>query len=129
VITRTRIRAAAIAVWIGAVWIGASSCDHHHDDFGDVGPGSSLVGGSCTDSGDCQDRCVRGGEWPGGMCTLSCRDDFDCPEGTACIEDEGGICALGCGSNPDCDMLGKGWACRSRNREGHSGVVSVCRGD
>lgn len=92
----------------------------HH---GDVGNDGGLVGGSCRDSGDCAERCVRGDEFPGGTCTVECRDDFDCPEGTWCIDEKGGVCLLGCDVDDDCRG---GYECRDRNREGHGGRMEVC---
>ena len=98
------------------------------DDDGGVGPGSSLVGGSCASNGDCQDRCVGGGDWPGGMCTVSCSDDGDCPGGTVCVDKGGGVCALPCDVHADCDGFGPGWECDSTDRKGAPGDVAVCKG-
>ena len=119
-----------IGKWVLALALlgcGAIGCDG--DDNEKVGPGGSLVGGSCSNSDDCQERCVRGGDYPGGMCTVGCASDDDCPRHTACISDEGGICSIVCDRGDDCADFGKEWTCKDRDRRGHSGKVGVCRGD
>jgi hypothetical protein len=90
-----------------------------------VGNDGSLVGGACRDSEDCASDsfCVRGGDFPGGTCTLECRDDRDCPAGTACIDKEGGICLLLCDFDTDCR---RDYDCKAQDRRGHSGDASVC---
>jgi hypothetical protein len=104
--------------------LGAAACGDDDDRRGDLGA-------ACADHRDCADRCVRGGDWPGGMCTYSCSDDRDCPGGTACISKEGGMCAVTCQVNADCAHFGfsSSYACRSTDRKGASGDVRVCRGD
>lgn len=106
-----------------------SGCGDDDDDRGGVGPGSRLVGGACNDHADCKERCVEGKGYPGGMCTVSCGSDKECPSGSACIDDAGGICAALCGGDPDCDGFGPGWGCRDRKRRNAPGDVAVCRGD
>lgn len=96
-------------------------------DGGPVGPGSHLVGAACSDDHHCEARCARGKHYPGGMCTVSCRDDRDCPGGTFCVSDHGGICALSCGHHRDCDFMGPRYACDSHDRKGAPGRAHVCR--
>lgn len=90
---------------------------------GDVGPDGGLVGGACRDGGDCAERCVRGGDFPDGTCTVDCRDDRDCPDGSWCIDVEGGVCLLGCAYDDDCRPP---YECKDRNREGAGGREAVC---
>lgn len=122
------MRGSGVAVFLvlSAFYLG---CGDDDDSGGSVGPNSGVVGGSCSDNGDCKERCVGGNDYPGGMCTVSCGSDHDCPGGSACVDDAGGICAPLCGSNADCDAFGGGWACRDRDRRGAPGEVAVCRGD
>src|SRR5690606_24431132 len=100
-----------------------TGCDDDDDGFGDLGS-------ACGENADCRDRCVRGPEWPGGMCTFSCGDDQDCPGGTACVDRSGGVCAVVCETNDDCHGFGfpNDGDCRDTDREGESGEVRVCRG-
>lgn len=92
-----------------------------------VGPGSLLVGAACDADRHCDSRCVKGKNYPGGMCTVSCRDDRDCPSGTACIDDHGGICALACTVHRDCDFMGGRYLCDAKSRKGSAGRALVCR--
>lgn len=92
----------------------------------DIGNDGALVGGSCRDSRDCERECVGGGDFPGGMCTLYCRDDRDCPADTACIDKKGGVCALYCERNADCRG---GYECNDEKRRGGPGSDFVCIGD
>ena len=96
---------------------------------GDDDDGGGDVGAPCRDDFDCDGRCVRGGDWPGGMCTYSCDFDGDCPDHTACVEEDGGVCAVVCGDTEDCRDYGfePGYSCAQTDRQGHSGDVPVCR--
>jgi hypothetical protein len=85
-----------------------------------------LVGGPCQDGGDCDERCVRTGDFPGGLCTISCARDDHCPNGTYCIDKEGGICALSCSHPNDCRS---GYTCEGVNNRGHDGESLVCIDD
>jgi hypothetical protein len=85
-----------------------------------------LVGGSCEDDRDCEEDCVRTGDFPGGMCTVVCSEDRHCPGGTYCIDRESGICALGCEVPGDCRP---GYTCRGEDNRGHSGESLVCIDD
>ena len=89
---------------------------------GDVGNDSDLVGGSCRDSRDCVERCVEGGDFPGGTCTVECRDDRDCPAGTWCVSKAGGVCLLECYVDEDCRG---GYECKNTDREGTGGRIEV----
>jgi hypothetical protein len=97
----------------------ASACG---DDDGDH---RGSFGDGCADDRDCAERCVKGGDWPGGMCTYRCNEDRDCPPGTACVDKEGGVCAFTCSRSGDCPA---GYGCRSTKRESGGGEVLVCRG-
>jgi len=91
-------------------------------------PVSRVVGARCDRSGECDDRCLApGADYPGGMCTVSCDGNADCPGDTACVADESGVCLFRCSSDGDCGLLGTGWACRDRNGR-PDGTVKVCRG-
>lgn len=87
------------------------------------------VGARCSDSTECDDRCLApGADWPGGFCTIHCELDADCPDGTACIEEEGGVCAFICFADPGCDFLGNGYLCKERDARGGITKRLVCRG-
>lgn len=97
------------------------------DDRGGVGPNGALVGAPCDADRQCESRCAKGSHYPGGMCTLSCRDDRDCPPGTACVDDHGGVCALTCSAHRDCDFMGPRYLCDAKGRKGAKGKADVCR--
>lgn len=86
-----------------------------------VGADSSAVGGSCDRHSDCDDICLS--DWPGGMCTILCDDDADCPLDTACIQKEHGVCLLECQRDRDCPG---GYECDDEDRRGHPGKRDVC---
>lgn len=65
------------------------------------------------------------GDFPGGMCTVACSSDADCPGATRCISNEGGICMLPCESKADCR---EGFQCEGKSREGGDGDKKVCNG-
>lgn len=89
----------------------------------DVGPDGGLVGGSCRDDRDCAERCVEGGDFPDGTCTVECRDDRDCPGGTSCIDKKGGVCLLACEYDDECRSR---YECKNEKREGTGGKTRVC---
>ena len=103
------------------LWVGAS-CGHGGG-CGGVGFDSDLVGGPCLDDRDCMDRCLRGGDYPDGTCTVSCSDDVDCPDSTWCVDKAGGVCLLGCGRDDDCRP---GYDCKDVKREHGGGDAAVC---
>ena len=93
----------------------------------DVGPHGSLVGGACSTNSDCSSRCVTGSHYPGGMCTLSCDSNVNCPSGTSCIDEAGGICAVDCRAPSDCTLFGAPYTCDARGLKGSDGSALVCR--
>ena len=103
---------------VGVAAVGVFACQP-----GDIGNDGALVGGSCRNGRDCVERCVRGGDFPGGTCTVDCRDDRDCPETTYCVDKAGGVCLLACGHNEECRG---GYSCDNTDREGADGRVHVC---
>lgn len=111
-----RIRVLSLLAACTALLI-ASGCG------GGVGNDGDLVGGSCRDSDDCAEFCATGSDFPEGTCTVSCRDDVDCPSGTACIDEDGGVCLLLCNFDTDCR---RGYECDDESRQGHPGDASVC---
>lgn len=80
-------------------------------DAGASGP--VPVGAPCTGDVDCAPgRCDRGPDHPEGRCTVTCREDEDCPPGSACAMDpatSGAHCAPACADDGDCRA---GYACR-----------------
>ncbi|HEV7557341.1 MAG TPA: hypothetical protein VGO00_17860 [Kofleriaceae bacterium] len=91
---------------------------------------SRQVGARCDESSQCDERCLGpDGNFPGGFCTISCDHSTDCPDDTACVDDDGGACLFRCLANSDCTFLGTGWACKPESERGNSNVqVSVCAG-
>lgn len=88
---------------------------------------SRQIGARCEATDDCDDRCLRGDDYPDGFCSRSCLVDADCPDGTACVDDDGGVCLVACPDDAACAYLGAGWSCETREAiEG--GEVDVCRG-
>ena len=89
----------------------------------DVGNDGATVGGPCVDAADCESRCLVGGDFPQGTCSLACNTDNDCPDGTFCIDAEGGVCLLGCALPADCRG---GYNCEGKTNRGHGGDSLVC---
>lgn len=85
--------------------------------------GEREVGGECDRHADCNQRCLTGSEFPDGMCTVSCDDDYDCPSDASCVSRRDGVCLLMC----DRDCPG-GYECDSESRRGHGGRTDVCIG-
>jgi hypothetical protein len=100
--------------------LAVAACGH---DDGDI---DELVGATCSDDRDCDERCFLGGDFPGGFCSIICDTDNDCPDDTFCMEESGGVCMFACPPF-DCDRLGGGWSCRDRSRKS-GGSVNVCSG-
>ena len=85
---------------------------------GMAGNDSTLVGGPCMSADDCDFRlCQEGAIFPGGICTLSCSNDKDCPSGSSCGDfgslDIGWVCLVNCSDSSDCREQ---WTCESINR-------------
>lgn len=69
------------------------------------------VGGSCRSDRDCLDTCCDERHCGrGGMCTVSCRRDDDCPVDMLCEHD---VCLFACDSDRDCAI---GFRCEHGNR-------------
>ncbi|MEM7139101.1 MAG: hypothetical protein AAF500_21185 [Myxococcota bacterium] len=79
---------------------------------GTAGNESALVGGPCMDNSDCDFQlCESFDNLPGGICTLSCENDNDCPSGSSCAGLETGwVCLLNCESTSDCREQ---WTCEA----------------
>ena len=84
-----------------------------------------VVGAACAANADCAERCERGEDFPRGTCTVECRSDRDCPQGTSCIDREGGMCLVSCIDPFDCR---EGYTCKARRNRGHRGDSLVCLG-
>jgi len=89
---------------------------------------SRSVGARCDVNDECDGRCLSGAAYPGGMCTLDCDDDVDCPDDAACVQEQGNICLFRCDQAIDCEFLGAGWTCQSRPVAGGTDLVNVCLG-
>jgi hypothetical protein len=89
---------------------------------------SRQLGARRDHNAECDDRCLTGGQFPDGLCSLDCEQDDDCPDGSACADLEGGVCLFSCQADPDCDFLGAGWRCHDQPERGGGGPVSVCIG-
>ena len=111
---------------ITLVALAAAACGDGSGDDG-IGNKGDVVGGPCQTTDACADgsECIVGGDFPGGMCTVACSSDADCPGGTRCISNEGGICMLPCESKADCR---EGFQCEGKSREGGDGDKKVCNG-
>lgn len=90
-------------------------------------PVSRTIGARCDVSTQCDERCLTGGEFPGGFCSISCDNNLGCPADTACADDQGGVCLFLCSGDPDCTFLGAGWKCETVGDK-PMGTVQVCRG-
>ncbi len=95
----------------------------------EVGKSGKVVGASCTTSGGpsgtCADgsQCVVDTDFPGGSCVKDCAAQTDCPDGTACIQENGGICVLECTEVKDCR---DGYNCVEKSTLNPAGSAKVC---
>ena len=90
---------------------------------------SRSLGAQCEDRSDCDERCLRGNDYPDGMCTTSCERDRDCPTTAHCVDEEGGVCLYSCRELRDCEFLGRDWECKDKDaREADVEEVKVCFG-
>lgn len=88
-------------------------------------PTDRSVGAACRDDGDCRDRCLT--DWPGGFCTIDCRDDRDCPPDAVCSDTRGGVCLLLCRDDRECkDFLDDNHYKCDRRRNASGGNDDVC---
>lgn len=90
-----------------------------------VGNEGDVVGGACNGDADCAggSRCLTGGDFPGGTCSVICESDADCPSATACIDKMGGVCLILCSFDDDCR---RGYECEDESRRGAAGSATVC---
>jgi hypothetical protein len=93
----------------------------------ELGEIDDVVGSSCATDRDCDSRCYRGDDFPGGFCSLPCASDNDCPGDTFCMSESGGVCMFACPAF-DCRRLGSDWECRDKSRQ-NGGRANVCSGD
>ena len=93
---------------------------------GSVGKDGDLVGGACASEGDCAEKCLTGGDFAGGICTQTCEETSECPDGTVCSEFSGGTCFLLCDSDADCR---DGWVCGEIDQQGSESKAQVCKND
>ena len=89
---------------------------------------SREIGARCDDQDQCDDRCLTGPRFPDGMCSRSCDDDGDCPDGASCVNLSGGACLYACTADPGCAFLGDGWRCGAETERGGEpdSMVMVC---
>ncbi|MGZ3406136.1 MAG: hypothetical protein ACXVAN_06800 [Polyangia bacterium] len=103
----------------------ASACGPH------VGSQGSDVGAACTSASQCASQCLQGNDhFPGGMCTIACGSDVQCPKGSVCVDgghSAGGICAVACAIPGDCSGFGRGFVCDAVDRVGVGGQALICR--
>jgi hypothetical protein len=114
---RVTLLAAIAAVALGAL---TPSC-------GVDEPVSRVIGARCDLASECDERCLTGGDFPGGFCSTTCDLSTTCPRGAACSADQGGVCLFTCVIDRDCEFLGIGWRCQQRDGVA-SNKVMVCRG-
>jgi hypothetical protein len=115
------LRAAAIVV-LGLTGLGGCASDRV----------DASLGARCVDSGDCVDRCLPpSADYPGGMCTLACTADSECPSDAACVQRVGGVCLFTCRDDSDCSLLGSVsglvWRCHE-DMQGSGPARKVCLG-
>jgi hypothetical protein len=91
---------------------------------------SREIGARCDDQDECDERCLTGQRFPGGMCSLGCDAEEDCPSGSSCVNVAGGSCLYSCREDPGCEFLGEQWTCQlERERGGEpDSMVTVCVG-
>ncbi len=95
----------------------------------DVGKEGKVIGGACVTSGgpsgSCADgsKCVVDADFPDGSCAKDCTAQADCPDGAACIQENGGICVLECADASDCR---DGYNCVAKSTLNPAGSAKVC---
>ena len=114
---RTTKRLGSLPILVSAVALAFAACGSG------VGSEGETVGGPCTTTADCEQRCLTGGDFPQGTCTISCSSDADCPDGSHCIDKQGGVCLLSCSLPSDCRG---GYNCEGETNQGHGGDSLVC---
>jgi len=88
-----------IITGIFAIVIGCSS---HDGPVYTGNPAQSGIGSLCYTGYDCATGfCCTSPPCHGGMCTVQCRNDLDCPYGTRC---DGGACFYNCFYDTDCAL-------------------------
>lgn len=92
-----------------------------------VGNDGAIVGGACAVNNECDidSRCLTGAGFPGGYCARTCTSDEDCPEGSACADEEGGVCMVACGGSGEC-RSDEGYECVERAARDGAGATMVC---
>lgn len=63
------------------------------------------VGAACGSDADCDDICADLADFPDGFCTAVCESDFDCAQGTHCVElprYNQKLCMPNCQADNDC---------------------------
>jgi hypothetical protein len=110
-------------VWLGLAMVVLAACGPH------VGSQGTDVGAACTSNQQCASTCLSGNDhYPGGMCTILCSSDVQCPKGSACTADGNrGICAVSCLNPSDCASFGRGFTCDAADHFGVGGSTLVCR--
>lgn len=81
---------------------------------------NDSVGDFCRQNVDCDSEafCCKEGKCGGGMCTLECRSDRDCPSDMVCRDKK--YCLFSCNSDRDCF---DGWQCKEKDGR------TMCVGD
>jgi hypothetical protein len=108
-----------VAVWF-ALALAVAGCGNDA-----VGKNGNVVGGSCSASGGCAGGsvCLTDTMYPGGMCSIVCQQQSDCPNHTVCVQEGGGRCLLACSSASDCRS---GYACQDKSTLNPAGHATVC---
>lgn len=109
---------------IGVLFAALAACGNS-----DVGTEGKVVGSSCTSSGGPSGSCAEGSkcatdsDFPGGSCVKVCLAQSDCPDGSACIQENGGLCVLECNDASDCR---DGYNCVAKSTVNPAGSAKVC---
>lgn len=77
-------------------------------------PGFGALGGSCSDSNDCEGRYACLTSRPGGLCTGTCQSDSECGSG-ACVDQQNGVkvCLARCSTPGSQSNCRSGYQCRA----------------
>jgi hypothetical protein len=119
----------AASVYVASLAAAAGACIAIGACREGVGPEGPEVGAACDEALDCAAGSVcllDPADFPGGMCSSPCKNQDECPEGSACVAVGNGQCVLGCAEGAGCR---EGLRCKAKRNQVGSDESQVCIND